>query len=48
VPAVAFAVTLTACSTSPSHADRLACRTIYRMQQVYDASGGLLAFATGS
>lgn len=32
----------------PSHADRLACRTIYRLQALYDASGGLPVFAQGS
>ncbi len=35
-------------SPQPSHADRLACRTVYRLQQLYDASGGLPVFAAGS
>jgi hypothetical protein len=49
--AVITAMTLTACGSAqpqPSHADRLACRTIWRMQQLYDASGGIPAFAPGS
>jgi hypothetical protein len=42
---------LAACGSAqpqPSHADRLACRTIWRMQQLYDASGGVPAFAPGA
>lgn len=35
-------------TSGPSHADRLACRTVYRLQQVYDSSGGLPVFASGS
>ena len=45
------ALATAACGSSqpqPSHADRLACRTIWRFQQLYDASGGLPAFASGS
>jgi hypothetical protein len=45
------ALAVAGCGSSgpqPSHADRLACRTVYRMQQVNDASGGLPAFAPGS
>ena len=31
---------------APSHADRLACRTIYRLQELYNASGGLPVVAS--
>jgi hypothetical protein len=31
-----------------SHADQVACRMIYRLQGVYDASGGLPVFAPGA
>lgn len=48
----AAALALAGCGGSgpaaPSHANRLACRTVYRMQAVYDASGGLPAFAQGA
>lgn len=35
-------------SPQPSHADRLACRTAYRMKQLSDAGGGLPVFAAGA
>jgi hypothetical protein len=49
IAALALAATC-ACSAAtpqPSHADALACRTVWRMQQLYDASGGIPAFAPG-
>jgi hypothetical protein len=45
-----LAATFTAgCSSgtpAPSHADRLACRTIYRLQELFNASGGLPVVAS--
>ena len=49
--ALTAALALAACSgcsshaAAPSHADKLACRTVYRMQELYNASGGLPVFA---
>ena len=48
---IALVIALAACggsSPQPSHADRIACRTVYRMQQLYNASGGLPVFASGA
>lgn len=50
---IALVLALIACgggssTPQPSHADRVACRTIYRMQALYDASGGLPVMAPGA
>ena len=44
------AVVLAGCggTPGPSHADKIACRTVWRMQELYNASGGLPVFAPGS
>jgi len=48
IPAVIIlaVMSITGCGNSaPSHADRVACRTVYRMQELYNISDGLPVFA---
>ena len=48
ISVAALAATVAACGSGAapvSHADHLACRTVYREQELYNAGGGLPVFA---